>query len=60
MISDVIDRSSSHATHVSVVSDYFPRVDLASCEHGMHQLTQGRLLSRSSTAVRVAMASNAQ
>ena len=44
---DVIDRSSSDLTHVSVVSDYFPCVDLASREHGMHQLAQGRLLSRS-------------
>ena len=32
---DVIDRSSSVATHVSVVSDHFPRVGLASREHGM-------------------------
>jgi hypothetical protein len=47
VMSDVIDRSSYDLTHVSVVSDYFPRVDLASREHGMHQLAQGRLLSRS-------------
>ena len=46
-VSDVIDRSAYDLTHVSVVSDYFPCVDLASREHGMHQLAQGRLLSRS-------------
>jgi len=47
VVSDVIHRSSYDITHMSVVSDYFPCVDLASRKHGMHQLAQGRLLSRS-------------